>query len=379
MKIDLRDRELLSTLAPLEVAAYLRSNGWHEHAASSRDWASFTLGTEYEVSLPLSTELRDFSSRMADALRTLEKVENRDQLQIFADLKATAADVVRVRLIDGDASDGSLPLHRAAEVVSRSFDMMYAAACATVDPKYYFHSRKPQAATDYMQNVRMGQTERGSFVVTLISRVPPALAGLAISDDVPEPFERAVTQRLSGALSAINESARLAVATGDITSFDASVAKGVSANLCEAIAGMSTADGTERDVEVSLAWARVRPTAGGTHVRYRVGRDIVPVLREVARVFKTRAPQEDFEVRGPVFRLVRDPPAAAHGEVTVAGFVDGAPRNIWLHLEDPDYSNAADAFKNRQLVSVTGVLRKEGRRYRLHEPRNFRVVPPEED
>jgi hypothetical protein len=379
VKIDLRDRELLSTLAPLEVAAYLRSCGWQEHATSSRDWAAFTLGADYEVSLPLTTELRDFSARMADALRTLEKVENRDQLEIFSDLKATAADVVRVRLIDGDARDGSLALHRAAEVVARSFDMMYAAACAAVDPKYYFHSRKPQAATDYMQNVRMGQTERGSFVVTILSRVPPALGGSAISTDVPEPFERAVTQRLSGALSAISDSARLAVATGDINSFDASVAKGVSANLCEAIAGMSCADGTERDVEVSLAWARVRPSSEGAHVRYRIGRDIVPVLREVARVFKTKAPQEDFEVKGAVFRLVRDPPAASDGEVTIAGFVDGAPRSIWLHLEGADYVTAADAFKNQQLVSVTGVLKKEGRRYRLHDPRNFRLVPPEED
>jgi hypothetical protein len=87
MKIDLRDRELLSALAPLEVAAYLRSRGWHEHAGLSQDSASFTYGDDYEVSLPLSTELRDFPHRMFDALKTLEIVENRDQLEIFADLK----------------------------------------------------------------------------------------------------------------------------------------------------------------------------------------------------------------------------------------------------------------------------------------------------
>lgn len=381
MRIDLRDRELLAALAPLEVAAYLRSRGWHEHAALSRDSASFTYGDDYEVSLPLSTELRDFPYRMFDALKTLEIVENRDQLEIFADLKASASDVVRVRLVDAEARDGSLPLQRAAEVVSRSYDMMFAAACAAVDPKLYFPSRKPQLAADYMRNVRMGQTERGSFVVTILSHVTPALSGSAASgsEDMPAPFERKVTERLSGALAAINDSAKVAVATGDISAFEASVVHGVSANLCDAIAGMSCADGTERDVEVSLAWARVRPTKEGPLLRYRVGRDIVPVLREVARVFKARAPQEDFEVRGPVFRLVRDPPGASDGEVTIAGFVDGAPRSIWVHLEGNDYLLAADALKNKRLVSVTGVLRKEGRRYRLHSPKSFQLLPSEED
>jgi hypothetical protein len=381
MKIDLRDRELLTALAPLEVAAYLRSRGWHEQTALSPDSAAFTYGDDYEVSLPLSTALRDFPNRMFDALKTLEIVENRGQLEIFADLKASAADVIRVRLMDADAGDGSLPLQRAAEVVSCSFDMMFAAACAAVDPKYYFASRKPQLAADYMRNVRMGQTERGSFVVTILSHVTPALSGsvAAGSEDMPAPFERKVTQRLADALAALNESAKVAVATGDISPFEASVAHGVSANLCDALAGMSGADGTERDVEVSLAWARVRPTKQGPLLRYRVGRDIVPVLREVARVFKSWAPQEDFEVRGPVFRLVRDPPGAADGEVTIAGFVDGAARSIWVHLEAHNYLLAADAFKNQRLVSVAGVLRKEGRRYRLHSPKDFQVLPADED
>jgi hypothetical protein len=381
MRIDLRDRELLSALAPLEVAAYLRSRGWQEHAAPSQDWASFTFGDNFEVSLPLSTALRDFPFRMFDTLKTLEVVENRDQLEIFADLKSSATDVVRVRLADPDVRDGSLPLERAAEVVSRSFDMMLAAACATVDPKYYFPSRKPQLATDYMRNVRMGQTERGSFVVTILSRVTPVLSHVRVQDaeTMPAPFERKVTQKLSSALNAIVGSAKVAVATGDVNPFEVSVSEGVSANLCDALAGMSEADGNGADLDVSLAWARVRPADAGPLVRHRIGKDVVPVLREVSRIFKSRAPLEDFEVRGPVFRMVRDPVGASDGEVTIAGFIEGVARSIWVHLGGSDYLSAADAFKNQRLVCVTGILRKEGGRYRLSNPKNFRILPPDDD
>lgn len=381
MRIDVGDRNLLQSLAPIEVAAYLRSRGWHEHPSTSRDAALFTLGEDYEVALPLSSNMRDFAFRMIDAIKTLEIAEGRDQTEILADLATSASDVVRVRLADPDARDGSLPLERASEIISRSYDMVLAAACSAVDPKYYFSSRKPQAASDFMRNVRMGQTERGSFVVTILSRVTPGLvpAQSGIFEDLPQPFERKVTERLAGALAAIDTSAKSAIASGNIDTFEESVTQGVSANLCDALAGMSEADGNQRDVEVSLAWARVRPTFYSSLTRYQVGRDIVPVLREVARVFKSRAPQEDFEARGPVIRLVRVPPDALGGEVTIAGFVDGVPRSIWLRLDGQEYNLAGDAFTKRLLICVTGILRKEGRRYWLHSPGDVRLISPDED
>jgi hypothetical protein len=294
VRVDYRDREFLQSLAPIEIAAYLRSRGWHEQPGPTRDSALFTLGTDYEVTLPLSSALRDFAYRMIDAIKTLEIAEDRGQAEILADLAVSASDVVRVRLADPDARDGSLPLGRASEVISHAYDMLLAAACAAVEPKYYFSSHKPQAALDYMRSVRMGQTERGSFVLTILSRVTPDLVQpyAGVRDVVPEPFERMVTRRLAVALAAIDASAKAAIATGNIDTFGRSVEQGVSANLCDALAGMSETDGVGRDVDISLAWARVRPTTHSPFVRYQVGRDIVPVLREVARVFKSRAPQE---------------------------------------------------------------------------------------
>ncbi len=60
-------------------------------------------------------------------------------------------------------------------------------------------------ASDYMQRVRLGQTEHGSFVVTLLAPVPPLLqipldpAWTPLDD---EPFDRRVTRRLMDALDA---------------------------------------------------------------------------------------------------------------------------------------------------------------------------------
>src|SRR5262249_33707837 len=144
-------------------------------------------GTEFEVLLPLTPDLRDFPERMSEVLRTLELVENRDQLQILNDLTSARADVVRIRRPGPD--DGTILLEDGVSLINSAFDMVLAAACTTVTPKLYYPGKKPTAATDYLRKTRLGQSERGSYVLTVISPVPPR----TMDELIPgfhDPFER---------------------------------------------------------------------------------------------------------------------------------------------------------------------------------------------
>lgn len=85
MKVDIRDKQALLAIQPSIFAAHLRTKGWHEQMETGAHWGTFTY-QDFEITLPLTTELRDFAIRMSEALRTLEVVEGRDQLQILADL-----------------------------------------------------------------------------------------------------------------------------------------------------------------------------------------------------------------------------------------------------------------------------------------------------
>ena len=376
MKVDLRDRDALYAVRPSDVAAYLRSRGWQEqeHPGGALTWAEFTLH-DFEIALPLSSDLRDFPLRIAEALQTLELAENRDQLQILADLSTTAADVVRVQVLGQEAVDGTLPLDRALEVVTSTHDMMLAAACAAVDPKLFYASRKPTRATEYMRQVRMGQTERGSFVVTVLSRLPPEIpADQAQLLGIEEPFQRRVTDKLSEAMTAATNAAAHAIATGNLNDFEAAVPRGVSANLCDALSGLGTFEGTARNVAVNVSWAKARPTPPNRQDRFVMTPDVGPVFHEAAVLLKTKAPREEFEVRGQVFRLMRDPPNATEGEITVAGSIDGVPRNIWIVLTGADYGLAIQAHDHRSFLSAVGNLKKDGRSYRLHNARDVRIV-----
>ena len=82
-------------------------------------------------------------------------------------------DVLRVRAPEAD-DDGSFGIDRGVELVQHARDMLASAACAAFDPRRAYHLKKVQRAEDYMRHVRLGQTEHGSFVVTLLAPMPPA-------------------------------------------------------------------------------------------------------------------------------------------------------------------------------------------------------------
>jgi hypothetical protein len=116
MKVDIRDKQVLDAIQPSVFAAYLEARGWQVRAESDAHSATFT-HHEFEITLPLDAELRDFSIRMSEALRTLEVVEGRDQLAILSDLSPPERDA-SVENIEQAASKRSLTTVRAGNSVA---------------------------------------------------------------------------------------------------------------------------------------------------------------------------------------------------------------------------------------------------------------------
>src|SRR5207249_999054 len=186
VKATVRDPQAIEALRPLEVISYLRATGWTQQRVLPEQYSVWTRGNghgDYELTVPLA-RFRDFALRMSEVLATLESVEQRSQLQILMDLSISNADVVRVRSDLRDAADGAIPIEDAVVLVQRTRDAVLAAACSTIEPRAYFAPRKFGQAIDYMKRVKMGQTERGSYTVTIISKVAPVLqqAELPIAD-----------------------------------------------------------------------------------------------------------------------------------------------------------------------------------------------------
>jgi hypothetical protein len=225
MKVSIRDTQTLKAIAPLDVAAYLRSRGWREATplpgkGALWHWTAKE-ADEFEVALPLERSVADYAQRISELLRTLETVEDRSQLEILEDVVTTSADIIRIPATYNEASDGSVPIDDGVSVIQSARDLLLASACAAVQAKAVYQKRKPTEAVDYMKNVRLGQTGRGSYYISLISRVPPTLSDTKGQKTllVEDPFERRVIHRLAVALGETHRAAQRAGVSGEIDTF----------------------------------------------------------------------------------------------------------------------------------------------------------------
>ena len=97
--------------------------------------------------------------------------------------------------------------------------MMMAVACAAALPgRPSYGPRVPSAAAEYLDGVRIGQTEPGSYVITVISDVAVPEQQALVADEtmhVDVPFERRVTTTLVEALAAAQVAAHSGAGRAD--------------------------------------------------------------------------------------------------------------------------------------------------------------------
>lgn len=376
MKASVTDPSVLSALNPVNVLAYLKSRGWQLYSQQDGRFSTWVnpLSSEAEVVVPASRRVSDYITLFAHALRELELFEERSQIDIIRDLMNSGFDVIRLSAEASSTYDGSIRIADGLRLFERAKDILLASACAAVKPRPVFHSRKPALATDYMEKAKFGQTEKGSFVITMLSPVTPHLPGYM--DDVlgvDVPFERMVTQTLTTGLSGMATAADAASVAGGFEHFEKRVDQGVSANLCEATADLFSASEASQ-ISFGVSWALNRPAP--EHLpqsRVIISSDIVPVLVEAAKKFRAKDHLADYLVQGSVVKLEREN-GALNGRATVLAEIDGVPRRLTMELGPVEYDLAASAHTHYQPVRVIGDIRKEGRSYLLTKPTRFEIA-----
>ena len=370
MKLQILDVDALRAITPAALAAFARGEGWTRTETYGMHADVYAGANRPEIIIPRTDRLGDYAAAISKLIDVFSQVIERDELATYRDLIGADRDVVRVRAFGGD-DDGSILLDAGVKIVYEAREMLLAAACAVRTPQPLYRAGANREAVEYMSRVKLGQTEHGSFVVTLLAPVPPELqpqldpAWVDIDD---EPIERQVTRRLMTALEASRNAAELAL-SGNESAFEQAVASGVSANLCEAVASLIE---QSNGLEISLTWARTRPTPEALRKVAFSGND-AEILKEAARTFRLKQPKEDVTLYGYVLKLRREL-EEVEGLVTLKAMVDNRMQSVGAVLDQSNYSIAVRAHDAKLPVIVTGDLERAGQRWQITNA-NVREIP----
>ena len=352
-----------------DVAAYVRSTGWSCLGNYSRE-ASVFGKNEHSLLVPLASDYADYGRRMLEIVANLAKFEGRPENSILRDLAYASSDVFRIRLANPLFDDGEVTLDQGILLFDNAQKIVQAAARSALSPKAYHLARAGTQAEEFLKTVKLGQTEIGSYILTIVFPVTPDLLDGEESESAL-PFERKVTRSLVTGLNALETAVRSQVAKPSLEPFLSAINLGVSANLCEAISniGEKTNGST---VETQLTWARNRHIPElDTKTRF-LGGDF-SYLRSAATRLKEQDWEDDLQIIGQVTRIESEK-VLFGGEVFIYGLVGESPRRVKVTLNKDQYKQANEAHLAGQNIEIGGRLQKIGKYLTIDSPTSFSVL-----
>jgi hypothetical protein len=363
--------DAVAGIDPAGIVAYLRASGWREAGGYGRAqiWTRTVDGAEAEVLVPASAELRDYPARLAELVGTLSTVEGRLITDVAQDLRSPMLDVQYIATMP-DGPSGSIPLHEGYLALGGVRELFLAAATSAVSVARptVLPSQKPPQARGFLDQVRLGQTSRGSYVLRVETPLP--LPGIQ-----PPVSSREVLLHLYQATSAAQDAAVRSGRNGDPTPFVERVGEGVSANLCEALADIG---GQRRSAfEMRFAWAPASPVELDTPT-VRFDRPEITALKAGARYLRELPVTETATVVGRVVDLHRTPTDKL-GTVQIEGVVeaDGIRHEsrVTMRLAAREYDLALSAHGAQRPLRVVGELRHTGRHFEISRVTSVEIIP----
>ena len=375
MNANISDRNVLLAVSPMALSAYARTAGWAKVETYGEHSDVYAGQSLPEIIIPRTHQLGDYASVVSRLIAIFARVAEVGEATLYNDLITSDRDVIRARAVDV-AGDGTVDLGSGVKMVRAARDLVLAIACSLSGWRPFYRAGANREANEFLRRMRLGQTEQGSFVVTLLT---PTI--LPLDQDILSPDHeidttittRRVTLRLDRALTAARGAVEIA-SGGDANAFSQAVTRGVSANLCEALVDLIEPFPA---LDISITWARTYRMSTPRQTVSFTGDD-VPILRAAAQLFRSREPQPDVRLTGSV-RILRREESERDGTVTIRASVNGGLQSVTATLTQSDYDRAIRAHEERWPVVVAGDLERIGQRWHLHTPRIVAVISDADD
>jgi hypothetical protein len=370
------------------VKNYLINTGWQRIHPDIENIMLFDRpeDDQNQLILPTNTEFADFSVRTKELILSLAQFENRSPLQILNDLLTDPSDIVRFRIINNSTTSGTIPLKEGFDLLQAAGKAIYTAACDIIQPEAYHRRLALKQADEFINSCRLGQTEHGSFVATVICpfltedlEEPLSLFARNQQEEFNSSFTRQVTHKLMSSLSQLKRAVENDAANELIAETQNHINTNlISGNFVESIIELN-ASLEDTDIEISVSTS---PNAPALHFnappRIRLSRGHRSGLEYVARQLKPANlnTTEDY-FYGRISETKAEPSvdSRSDGEVLLV-FLDSydKPLKAWVKLNNDLYNRALDAHRDGRMIGIKGTLHSLRRSNSITNVREFKIL-----
>lgn len=381
--------KLAGELNALSVQSYLKNTGW-TRVKSKRDHVAIFVKNEAnnfnEILLPLSREFSDYNNLMLSAVKSISNTEGKEEIQVLSDLLiAKPSDILRIRLSGEDTKEGTISFEDGFNLLENTRMALYTTACDVLQPEIYHKRLSFKTATQFIEQCRLGQTQRGSFVASIIcpfideSKIADTPKQFTLFDDpseYPSSFTRRVTSQLMKSIKIIND----AIESDELDKIEnpdySENGMIISANFLESIVNIKQLNKNTESIEFISTWSSLAPVPATIPNKIEIQKDFVPAIDSIIDRMMPKKNEEIGEFVGKVLQAKAEPDADKRIEGEVILNLIGSNEksfNAKVVLNAAKYKEACKAHEEGYNIVVKGKL-VSTRKSKIIEDPEFNVL-----
>jgi hypothetical protein len=358
--------DMAGKISHVNVSKYLSDLGWINIPSRRNHVKIFQIerGAHFfQVDLPVSTELRDYDTAMYRVAETIAGSVGKSVEQVILELLNPLSDILRFRIKDKNSITGSILFESAIDLYDNAKKLLTATAMDIMTPRLYHTGRPDNCVTEFLDNCRCGQTEIGSYVISLICPIANIdngkcrqLSLFDMEDDAAESITRKVVNKLITSVRKIKESAD----SGKLDEFvykNADTQDCISANFLEALSKINIyREDSVLDISVKYAPTIQKNTIDSPVVT--IDHLYYPVLDATVNRIKHLKKDETSYI-GRISELQASPDAEKRngGNIKLIFINDnGKKATAVASLSKEDYGVAIEAHREGKTVKIVGTL-----------------------
>jgi len=366
MRFSSQIKKKLDSIDLKRFSLYLKANDWIIDGKISNMALIWHRKEEeysnYEILMPIKKNLADYYDRLFDAVQVLANFYKKDLINVVNDIIGYYTDNIKIQLKNDDVENGTIQFNDGLNLIDNAQEMMNAAALSTITKKKSFSGNKPNEVLDFVNSLRLGQTEVGSYIINVIAPLK-FIEEKTLFGEQNISYERKVIKNLSRGLKSLKRAAMKYKEANDFIVFLEQINNGVSSNLCKAVAELS---GEEKNKDINIKIEYFNSIDKSKKIdEYDFEPNEVKIIDKAASYLNEEFWFEEYVIQGFVTRLSRDE-KEEKGKITLDCFVEEKSRKVTVVLNSQQYEKAILAHKNHNMLECVGELHMKPR-YSLME------------
>ena len=284
---------------------------------------------------------------------------DKKEYQILDDFENSVKDQVKFRVKSEMTEDGYIPLVEGVQLLENTKEMLIASFLSINNKKKNFTGPHPETVNEVISNIKMGQTEEGSFIINIYlpndyyENSQPSL----LEEESDSFTRRALTIMEQASTELISKAKTFEEQNKDLSVFDDSYLLGVSSNFCSAVSEISS--NGKNDVEIEIILNNKIDDKEDIR-KIEIKKEIIPIIDTVKEYYKKDLSTENCVLIGHVTKLHQEVDDS-EGDITLTCIIDGKLKKVKLELNETFYTIAQEAHRNKSYLSCVGTLNINGR------------------